>query len=781
MTTLSSLTLPPTSNCAPLGVISLDGDHRVLHIDDGIAVCFDALPVDYRGQPLGHVLPQLTHEIGELLDQVGGTFAPTNHRLISSFGEKLWWVLVEPVVNRGGAVLGVDVIVYDGGVSEPMLAYKDRLATVLEAVDLIYIELDLKNGRVCIDGACEQLIARPLAERFYDLNDLIDLIHSEDRGLVSQLTSTCLAYQNVHFEFRSVQPSGEIRWLSLRARWLPDSSSSLRLVGIIADATDARRAVESLRVSEARYRALAATAQIVWTTSSNGGVDDAPSWRAFTGQTPEEVRGLGWLHSVHPADREDIMRRWAEAVAEQRVYVGQHRVRRYDGVYRRFFVQAAPVIELDGRVREWIGTSTDITDSTHAVHSIRFLSEASTVLAAPLDDMTTFERVTQLVTDQLADGCGIYILGTQPEGRWVISTTNPAAQTVFDQLSRLEGVSSGLPALLRQVLESGKAELLFPGDVVAGAAQLASTPFAALTSCIVAPLRHHQHSFGVIVFALTGNDRRYDMADLALAEELGRRIGVTMENVLLFNAEREARMLAEEAVKIREQFLSVAAHELKTPLTSVLGYAEVLQRRLTTSMPTSEQEQRMARIIVEQTTRLYTLISSLLDITKIQVGQMTITRLPINLGALVQRVAESVQAITDVHTIRCDLPDDNLVIYADELRLEQVFLNLIHNAIKYTPSGGQIQVQLGVCEDWLEVAIIDQGIGIPKDSLPLLFQRFYRAPNVDSEQIGGLGVGLFVAKEIVAFHGGQIVATSYDGQGSTFIVRLPRSAADSCE
>ncbi len=137
------------------------------------------------------------------------------------------------------------------------------------------------------------------------------------------------------------------------------------------------------------------------------------------------------------------------------------------------------------------------------------------------------------------------------------------------------------------------------------------------------------------------------------------------------------------------------------------------------------------------------------------------------------RVTDEVQPSLDQHTLVCDLPDQSLIIAGDEIRLEQVLQNLILNAIKYSPTGGQVLVRIEQQQNNAIVAVIDQGIGIPPDAIPMLFQRFYRAPNAIGASFGGLGVGLYVVKEIVTLHGGQVEVQSIEGQGSTFLIKLP--------
>ncbi len=238
-----------------------------------------------------------------------------------------------------------------------------------------------------------------------------------------------------------------------------------------------------------------------------------------------------------------------------------------------------------------------------------------------------------------------------------------------------------------------------------------------------------------------------------------------------------ARRKAEEALALRNQFLSLASHELKTPLTTVLGYIELLQRRTSKENILNERDQRTLQIIADQTRRLNKMIISLLDISRIETGQLSIEQAPVDVCTLVARVVDDVQAMLPEREIDVLCPSHPLVIRGDELRLEQVLQNLVQNALKYSRPTARIGVVVRQSEAWAYVAVQDRGIGIPQDALPHLFNRFYRADNVDSAKVGGLGIGLYVVKQIVELHGGTVLVESTEGEGSTFTVALPLDAA----
>jgi signal transduction histidine kinase len=235
----------------------------------------------------------------------------------------------------------------------------------------------------------------------------------------------------------------------------------------------------------------------------------------------------------------------------------------------------------------------------------------------------------------------------------------------------------------------------------------------------------------------------------------------------------QARNQAEAAVRVRDEFFSVASHELKTPITALLGNSQLLLRRAARSGTLAERERRSLEVIAEQARRLNRLAAALLDHSRIQAGKLIIERAPLDLCELLRRSADEIRPSLSNHTLELALPPAPVLVLGDDVRLTQVVQNLIGNAVKYSPAGGPIDVRLTTDGDWAELQVVDRGLGIPAAALPHLFQQFYRAPNVDTQAISGMGIGLFVIHEIVTQHGGTVAAASVEGHGSTFTVRLP--------
>lgn len=257
------------------------------------------------------------------------------------------------------------------------------------------------------------------------------------------------------------------------------------------------------------------------------------------------------------------------------------------------------------------------------------------------------------------------------------------------------------------------------------------------------------------------------IVDLALLCGIGWLVYRTLEE--------RSRLLAREreAVQVRDQFLSIASHELKTPLTSLLINAQLLERRTEREGEAGSANHRSAEVIVRQSRRLRSLIDAMLDVSRIAGGQLSIQRERLDLATLAQTVVSETAVSSDRHTIVYTGPELPVMIEGDRTRMEEVLLNLVQNAIKYSPQGGTIDVNLRTSETDVYVSVRDSGIGIPAESLSRLFTPFYRATNAQSSTISGMGIGLAVVRDVVTLHDGDVSVESEVGKGSTFTIRMP--------
>jgi signal transduction histidine kinase len=233
----------------------------------------------------------------------------------------------------------------------------------------------------------------------------------------------------------------------------------------------------------------------------------------------------------------------------------------------------------------------------------------------------------------------------------------------------------------------------------------------------------------------------------------------------------ESRGRAGDATGERELlWTAVVLHELRQPLTAVVGYARLMQRR-------GRYDAHALESIVEQTHRLRHLVDELLDVASLEAGQIALRPTAVDLVALASTQVTQAQGLTAHHTLRLETPGRPLVGCWDPHRLGQVLANLLANAIKYAPGGGEIRCRLEDAGGEARVAIVDQGLGIPATALPQLFEPFYRAESAVASGIPGFGLGLYLTRRLVEAHGGRIAVESAVGQGSTFTVTLPYQGA----
>jgi signal transduction histidine kinase len=220
---------------------------------------------------------------------------------------------------------------------------------------------------------------------------------------------------------------------------------------------------------------------------------------------------------------------------------------------------------------------------------------------------------------------------------------------------------------------------------------------------------------------------------------------------------------------------------LRTPITAINGFSELLKREIIRETVEPDRSQRFVNRLTEAGSRLSALVDDMLDVSRIRLGQLPLRLKLVDLGSITHRVvaARREQFGSEHHQFVLQIPDRDCSLVVDEDRLEQVVSNLLDNAVKYSPNGGNIRVQLEAQEDALTLTIADPGIGLPAEALDSIFQPFGRAPNAIQSNLPGLGLGLFICRNIVERHGGQIWAESEgDSKGTTMSVRLPKIASE---
>jgi PAS domain S-box-containing protein len=217
----------------------------------------------------------------------------------------------------------------------------------------------------------------------------------------------------------------------------------------------------------------------------------------------------------------------------------------------------------------------------------------------------------------------------------------------------------------------------------------------------------------------------------------------------------------------KDDFIGMASHELKTPLTSISGYLQILQR-----LKGDENSKKFIAKTAQQVKKLSALVADLLDVSKVEAGKLQLSKENFDIGDVLNEAIELIQHSNTSHQISIEKSIDSITLFGDPQRIEQVVINLLSNAIKYSPSANKIQVFLTCTDSEVKVSVKDEGFGIPADMLTNIFSRFYRVDNI-SPAISGLGIGLYISHDIIERHNGKLWAESELGKGSTFWFTLP--------
>ena len=575
------------------------------------------------------------------------------------------------------------------------------------------------------------------------------VLHQDITALFSRQTHTLPAgglaalvrhlKEIVHSGQERVLPSTtDHRRRSFELRYRPVLNQDLAVDFIIHQAVEvAKPPPTPISPIEAKFQALVeASAQMVWITNAAGELaEETPSWQAFTGQTFEEYRGMGWVDALHPDQRERVVASWKQCIANQTTARTLVRTRHASGAWRWVAMRAAPFRNAAGQVEGWIGMSLDFTEQKQAVEDLRQSETRYRALVAHLPGGAAFE-VDHDLRYRVADGQALREAGFSPadlEGKTIWETQDTELATVYE-------------SLYRQAL-SGE-------------------PF------------HHEHQL---------QDRTYVSRGVPLCDKEGNiyaALAVSYDITERKQAEEamlRAKEAAEQAARAKEEFLSHMSHEIRTPLNAVVGLANLLLQQNTNATQTEQLQ-----TLKFSADNLRMLVDDILDFSKLQAGKVTLDETPVRLVELLDSLQKAHQPHaqqqgTDlVFHLDPNLPEHVLL---DQLKLSQVLHNLLSNALKFTQAGS---VRLAVLlrekpttlpEDHLliDFSVHDTGIGIPPDKLTTIFEVFVQADSSTARRYGGTGLGLSITQSLLALMGSRIEVESQPGVGSCFFFVLPAS------
>jgi signal transduction histidine kinase len=445
---------------------------------------------------------------------------------------------------------------------------------------------------------------------------------------------------------------------------------------------------------------------------------------------------------------------------------------RPDGGHLSLMEYAFPLFNERGVVLGAIGVFVDISAQRRIEQEQRFLAEASRLLSSSLEYDKTVRSLARLAVPVLGDICAVDIV--REDGsleRVELVTDDEARRAMVERLRayRPSGAShdsaaeralrEGQPALVAEVTDE---VLTLLAD---GAGHLDLLRTLGPKSLMVVPLRARGRTLGLLTVASCSPNRRYTSVDLDLACDVASRAALALDNALLYRD-------AQEANRLKEDFLATLSHELRTPLNALLGWAHMLK-----AQTLDEPTRRRALESVERNAQTQAvLINDLLDVSRIISGKLKLVVAPVNLQAVVLAAVDAVRPAVNARQIDLALSLSPIrgELAGDAERLQQVMWNLLSNAVKFTPPHGRIELGVEDIGGAVQISVADTGLGIDPLFLPHAFERFRQADSSTTRAHGGLGLGLAIVRNLVDLHGGTVVAHSEGvGKGSQFVVTLP--------
>jgi PAS domain S-box-containing protein len=532
--------------------------------------------------------------------------------------------------------------------------------------------------------------------------------------------------------------------------------------------------LESLK----RYQNLAdSIPQIVFRVKFNGMYEYFNKvWFEYTGLNPEHSFELQWKDVIHPTDLNKLLKLFehTENINGNEI---ECRILNKFGQFRWHLIRIQPEYEWNSsEIKSWLGTATDIEDRKKLEDTQRFLSQAGEILVSSLNSNYIFESISKLSVPYLADWCSFDMMNddevlenfityhrdsskiSRAKDMHKFYSTHPASE---DDI--LRALASGKTQVYKEV---GK-KILTDHDLNKYQTDLAEE--LSDTTIMVIPLIAHGHSLGTLTFANFGIGKMYDKDDVALGEELGRRVALALENAKLYH-------FSQRAIEIRNDFLSIASHELNTPITSVKLQLQMVNRTLTHKKDEAFPIERFKKSIdtsVKQVDRLINLVQVLLDVSRIQSGQFNFVFDKVNVYDMVNEVVDRHKELLQTYSCSLTMKNtSNISAFWDKTRMEQVLTNLINNAVKYAP--GKIEVIVSDDSENVKISVRDFGRGIPEDKIHSIFDRFERGNSPES--VSGLGLGLYIVKRIIEGHNGKIEIHSKINEGSCFAIVIPKNA-----
>jgi signal transduction histidine kinase len=423
-----------------------------------------------------------------------------------------------------------------------------------------------------------------------------------------------------------------------------------------------------------------------------------------------------------------------------------------------------------------------LAQATEVQRRVAFLADASALLASSLVYDTILSTITSLVVPRLADWCCLAIVNEDRSlHRCSLAHVDPAQMEMLHEMERRFPLDPAAQTGVARVLRTRQAQL-YPAIPDAVLEASARTPEhlellrrLRLQSALVVPLMAAGRTLGVLVLATAKLGRRYGSSDLVMAVDLAHHAALAIDRARLYREAQEARGAAEAALRARAEFLSAATHDLRVPLTTTMGRAQMVQLSLQAQDAVDQMWLcRQMDALYEASKRMLAAVDEMNDVAGLQMGRAFDLHLePVDVGMVLYTVADYAIIQHGSRIVEVEAPV-GAVVMGDRARLERVMHNVVGNAIKYSAGRTPVRVEVSQDDAWVTVTVRDRGVGIPADDVPHVFTLFYRAAT--ARGVPGSGIGLAGARTIVEQHGGQITLQSSVGEGTTVTITLPRAA-----
>ncbi len=448
-----------------------------------------------------------------------------------------------------------------------------------------------------------------------------------------------------------------------------------------------------------------------------------------------------WLTIVHPDDKEAAARRSEEHFSRGGADTNTFRWIKKDG--SEIWVESHSIVVTDeaGNPVGMRGVTLDITERKQAEEAVKISEKRFRKLVeqSPISTQIFAPEGTTILTN------------TAWEKLWGVTLADLPGYNILEDEQLVE---RGIMPYIKKAFE-GTPTAIPPVPYYPDRGEFINQP--RWVEAFIYPVKDEQNHVHEVVL---------------IHEDITARKEIESERELILEREQAARLKAEEANRIKDEFLATLSHELRTPLTAILGWSQMLSNN-----SLDEETVKYAVQVIERNARNQSqLINDILEVSRIITGKLRVVVKPVDLKSVIEAAIEAVQISADLKNINITFKYDKQIrtIKGDADRLQQVFWNLLSNAIKFTPAGGNVKIKAEKSETHIRVSVSDNGKGIEPEFLPYVFDRFRQADGSSTRQHGGLGLGLSIVRHLIEIHGGQVSAESEGaGKGATFIVELP--------